>query len=140
MSRKRFLVDMFMAMRTLLLRERPLFTIRVFRAMPFHVFVKACAVELALAVSAYAAQLKLGLWGSRPTFVAAGTMARLSQRVQMHVPRIFHFFSVGDIGQKKETCSGSDGFFCVRGCCISSNDGCALTGVASSKKQATRSH
>ena len=71
MSRKRFLVDMFIAMRTLLLCERPLFAIRVFRAMPFLMFVKACAVELALAVSAYAAQLKLGLWGSRPTLLTS---------------------------------------------------------------------
>ena len=100
-----------MAMRTFLLCERPLFAIRVFRAMPFLMFVKACAVELALAVSTDAAQLKLGLWGSRPTFVAAGTMARLSQRVRMHVARVAHFFSVGDIGQKKETCSGGGCFF-----------------------------
>ena len=58
--------------------------------MPFLVFIKACAVELALAVSTDAAQLELGLWGSRPTFVAAGTVARLSQRVQMHVS-VTHF-------------------------------------------------
>ena len=62
------------------------------------------------------------------TAFAASADARVATR---------SFFSVGDIAQKKETCSGSDGFFCVRGCCDSSNDGCALTWVASSKKQAT---
>ena len=67
MSRKRFLVDMFMAMGTLPLCERPLFAIWVFRTMPFLVFVEACAVEFALAVSTDAAQLKLWLWGSRST-------------------------------------------------------------------------
>ena len=89
MSRKRFLVDMFMAMRTLLLRERPLFAIRVFRAMPSHVFVKACAVELALAVSTDAAQLKLGLWGSRPTLF---TSARRFPMVR--VAAALHFLSM----------------------------------------------
>ena len=68
MSRERFLVDVFMAMRTFLLCERPLFAIRVFRAMPFLMFVKAGAIELSLAVSTDASQFKLGLWGSRSTF------------------------------------------------------------------------
>ena len=35
---------------------------------------------------------------------------------ELHVPRPAHFFSVGDIRQKKETCSGGDGFLGVRGC------------------------
>ena len=48
-------------------------------------------------------------------FVAATT----TSPTEMHVPRIAHFFSVGDIGQKKETCSGGDGFLFVRGCCAS---------------------
>ena len=89
MSRKRFLVDMFMAMRTFLLCERPLFAIRVFRAMPFLVFVKACAVELALAVSTHAAQFKLGLWGSRPTLLTS------ARRVPMvRVAAALHFLSM----------------------------------------------
>ena len=78
-----------MAMRTLPLCESPLFAIRVFRTMPFLVFVKACAVELALAVSTDAAQLKLGLWGSRPTFVAA---ARRFPMVR--VAAALHFLSM----------------------------------------------
>ena len=88
MSRIRFLVDMFMAMRTFLLCERPLFAIRVFRAVPFLVFVKACAVELALAVSTDAAQLKLGLWGSRPTLLTS------ARRVPMvRVAAVLRFLS-----------------------------------------------
>ena len=87
MSRKRFLVDMFMAMRTRLLCKRPLLSMRVFRTMPFLVFVKACAVELALAVSADAAQLKLGLWGPRPTFLTS------ARRVPM-MATVLHFLSM----------------------------------------------
>ena len=88
MSRERFLVDIFMAMRTFLLCESPLFTIRVFRAMPFLVFIKACAVELALAVSTDAAQLELGLWGSRPALL---TSARRVPMVRMAAA--LHFLS-----------------------------------------------
>ena len=78
-----------MAMRTFPLCERPLPAIRVFRAMPFLVFVKACAVDLALAVSTDAAQFKLGLWGSRPTLLTS------ARRVPMvRVAAALHFLSM----------------------------------------------
>ena len=118
MTGERFFVDHLLALRAFLLCKRALLLIRIRFAMPFHMLVEAGAVKLVLAIRTQASMFEFWLWTSSTALPTTTWMLAVAwQRMQMRMPRLAHFYSVGDIGQKKETCSGGDGFFCVRGCC-----------------------
>ena len=98
MARETFLVDHLLALRASFLREGALLAIRVRFAMKFHMLVEAGAIEFFFAKSTHTPQFEFWLWTSStalPTTTWMVTMVA-RQRLQMRMPRLAHFYSVGD--------------------------------------------
>ena len=97
-TRKALLVYRRVALRTLLLRKRASFTIRVARAVPLLMLIETGAIELSLAMLTDPSKFELRLWGSRPAFSTSARM--VAKPMVLRVPTTFHLYIRGLEGAK----------------------------------------